>query len=79
VVASRETLEKLGGVNVKTIPYGSKSNLFEIAKNIFKILRELDREGVDIAIVESVEEKGLGLAVMNRLRKAASKIIKTTS
>ena len=79
VVASRETLEKLVGINVKTIPYGSKSNLFEIARNIFKILRELDREGVDIAIIESVEEKGLGLAVINRLRKAASKIIKTTS
>jgi hypothetical protein len=31
--------------------------------------------GADIAVIEGVEEKGLGLAVMNRLRKAATKII----
>ena len=43
----------------------------EAAKNIFKALRELDRRGVDVIIAEGIEERGLGLAVMNRLRKAA--------
>lgn len=43
----------------------------EIARNMFKALRELDKRGVDIILAEGVEEKGLGLAVMNRLRKAA--------
>jgi L-threonylcarbamoyladenylate synthase len=79
VIASRETIEVLRGCTPRTTSYGSRHNMFEVARNIFKVLRELDREGVDIAIVEGVEEKGLGLAVMNRLRKAASKIIKTTS
>lgn len=49
----------------------------EIARNLFKALRELDRSGVDIILAEGIEEKGLGLAVMNRLRKAAGyKIVK---
>lgn len=43
----------------------------DVAKNLFGALRELDRRGVDVIIAEGVEESGLGLAVMNRLRKAA--------
>ncbi|WP_258083958.1 L-threonylcarbamoyladenylate synthase [Thermococcus thermotolerans] len=43
----------------------------EVAKNLFRALRELDKRGVDVIIAEGVEEKGLGFAVMNRLRKAA--------
>lgn len=43
----------------------------EVAKNLFKALRELDKAGVDVIIAEGVEERGLGMAVMNRLRKAA--------
>lgn len=43
----------------------------EIARNLFKALRELDKSGVDIILAEGIEERGLGLAVMNRLRKAA--------
>lgn len=47
-----------------------------IAKNLFKIFREFDKKGTDIIIVEGVKEKNIGLAIMNRLRKAASEIIK---
>ncbi|WP_297500781.1 L-threonylcarbamoyladenylate synthase [Thermococcus sp.] len=43
----------------------------EVARNLFKALRALDKRGVDIIIAEGVEERGLGLAVMNRLRKAS--------
>jgi L-threonylcarbamoyladenylate synthase len=45
--------------------------LKEIAKNLFLTLREFDKERVDLILAEGVEEKGLGLAIMNRLRKAA--------
>nr|6F87_A Chain A, Threonylcarbamoyl-AMP synthase [Pyrococcus abyssi GE5]6F87_B Chain B, Threonylcarbamoyl-AMP synthase [Pyrococcus abyssi GE5]6F87_C Chain C, Threonylcarbamoyl-AMP synthase [Pyrococcus abyssi GE5]6F87_D Chain D, Threonylcarbamoyl-AMP synthase [Pyrococcus abyssi GE5]6F8Y_A Chain A, Threonylcarbamoyl-AMP synthase [Pyrococcus abyssi GE5]6F8Y_B Chain B, Threonylcarbamoyl-AMP synthase [Pyrococcus abyssi GE5]6F8Y_C Chain C, Threonylcarbamoyl-AMP synthase [Pyrococcus abyssi GE5]6F8Y_D Cha len=49
----------------------------EIARNLFKALRHMDRTGVDVILAEGVEEKGLGLAVMNRLRKASGyRIIK---
>ncbi len=43
----------------------------EVARNVFRALRELDKRDVDIIIAEGVDEKGLGFAVMNRLRKAA--------
>ncbi|ADC65025.1 Sua5/YciO/YrdC/YwlC family protein [Ferroglobus placidus DSM 10642] len=44
-------------------------NLEEMAKNLFKVLRELDKE-CDVIIVQGVEEKGIGKAIMNRLYKA---------
>jgi L-threonylcarbamoyladenylate synthase len=43
-----------------------------IAKNLFGLLREFDKEKVDIIIAEGVPLQGLGLAVMNRLRKASN-------
>ncbi|NJE53631.1 L-threonylcarbamoyladenylate synthase [Thermococcus sp. 21S9] len=45
--------------------------LEDVARNLFRALRELDRRGVDVIIAEGVEERRLGLAVMNRLRKAS--------
>ena len=42
-----------------------------IAKNIFHALRELDKYEVEVILVESVSENGLGAAVMDRLRKAS--------
>jgi L-threonylcarbamoyladenylate synthase len=42
------------------------------ARALFAALRALDAHGVDVILVESVPEEGLGLAVMDRLRRAAS-------
>jgi L-threonylcarbamoyladenylate synthase len=50
---------------------GSRKDLTTVAKNLFRLLREFDEEKVDIIIAEGITPKGLGLAVMNRLRKAA--------
>lgn len=47
------------------------NNINEVAKNLFESLRALDDKGVDIILSESFEEKGVGIAVMNRLNKAA--------
>ncbi|AFK22227.1 L-threonylcarbamoyladenylate synthase [Pyrococcus sp. ST04] len=53
------------------------NSIEEVARNLFKALRYMDRANVDVVLAEGVEEKGLGLAVMNRLRKAAGyRIIK---
>lgn len=46
-------------------------DLYEVAKNLYRSLRELDRFSVDIGVVPAVEETGIGLAIMNRLRKAS--------
>jgi len=50
---------------------GSRRNIFTVARNLFKTLRSIDDEGFEFAVVEGFEEKGLGLAIMNRLRKAS--------
>jgi L-threonylcarbamoyladenylate synthase len=50
---------------------GSRSDVGSIAKNLFRMLREFDEENVDVIIAEGISVKGLGLAVMNRLRRAS--------
>lgn len=72
IVASKELAgfyRSIRGVHVVEI--GSRANMFEVAKNLFKTLRMLDEMNCDVGIVEGFEERGLGLTVMNRLRKAS--------
>jgi L-threonylcarbamoyladenylate synthase len=58
--------------------FGSRARLEEVARNLYKVLRELDHEGVNVILCEGFEEKGLGLTIMNRLRKASGgNIVKT--
>ena len=52
------------------ISLGSKNNLQEISSNIFSSLRKVDRLNCDIAFIEGLEEKNLGLSIMNRLVRA---------
>jgi L-threonylcarbamoyladenylate synthase len=49
---------------------GIKS-LEEYARRLFAFFRECDRRGISTIYVEEVAEEGLGLALMNRLYKAA--------
>jgi L-threonylcarbamoyladenylate synthase len=47
-------------------------NLYDYAKNLFSFFRECDDKGIKIIYAEKVEEKGIGMAIMNRLKKASS-------
>ncbi|MEG2540071.1 MAG: Sua5 family C-terminal domain-containing protein, partial [Clostridium sp.] len=51
---------------------GSRDNLSEVASRLFDVLRECDKVGVDVIYSEGFSDEGVGMAVMNRLRKAAS-------
>lgn len=62
VVAFRES-----GARIYTL--GSTSE--QVARNLFAGLRALEETGVDVILCQSFDEKGLGLAVRDRLRKAA--------
>ncbi len=58
---------------------GNRHNLSTVAQSLFRLLREVDAQGVDVIIAEGVSSVGLGLAVMNRLRKASGyHIVKAT-
>lgn len=48
----------------------------EVAQSLFRFLRQVDEMGVDQILVEGVDESGDGLAVMNRLSKAAMETIR---
>lgn len=45
-------------------------SLEDISKNIFTLLRKVDKYNVDLVIIEGVKRDGLGLAIMNRLIRA---------
>ncbi len=54
---------------------GSRSDEEEIARELFRILREFDDEGCEIMFSESFRSQGIGMAIMNRLMKAAGQKI----
>lgn len=51
---------------------GSRNNMSEIAHRLFLMLRVLDEEGMESVFSEVVPPEGVGLAVMNRLGRAAA-------
>ena len=59
-------------INAKKICYGSKNNPETLANNLFSALREADRLGVQTVYVHAPEKSGVGLAVYNRLIRAAA-------
>ena len=69
VLATDETAEAYKADVVKSL--GNRLNLAAVAQNLFRLLREFDTEDVEVIIAEGVPSEGLGLAVMNRLRKAS--------
>ncbi len=69
VLATDETQNAYRADVVKSL--GSRSNLLIVAQNLFRLLREVDAEGVDVIVAEGVSSEGIGLAVINRLRKAS--------
>jgi len=57
--------------------YGSRKNEKSLARKIFSLLRQIDNKNYKAAYVHAPEKNGVGLAVYNRLiRAAAFKVIK---
>ncbi len=69
VIATDETAQSYRADSVKSP--GKRWQEEQIARHLFRILREFDDEGVQIIYAESFEQKGVGQAIMNRLLKAA--------
>ncbi|MBD3426764.1 MAG: threonylcarbamoyl-AMP synthase [Candidatus Omnitrophica bacterium] len=69
VMALAEHAGDFGPFDVKVL--GPRDEPRVCASRLFHILREFDAEKVDVIVAEGISEKGLGRAVMNRLRKAA--------
>jgi L-threonylcarbamoyladenylate synthase len=48
-----------------------RQDLREAAANLFRYLHELDQSGLDVIVAERVPLRGLGAAIMDRLKRAA--------
>ena len=57
----------------QAIQAGHRHQPETIAASLYAALRTFDQLEVDVILAEGVEEEGIGLAIMNRLRKASRK------
>lgn len=69
VIAADETVGCYLADSVKNA--GKRKEEAEIAKSLFRILREFDDEKIQVIYAESFDSRGVGQAIMNRLLKAA--------
>ncbi|MBQ7265106.1 MAG: threonylcarbamoyl-AMP synthase [Firmicutes bacterium] len=69
ILACEQTKDRYKDIDV--LVWGDSNNPETIGANVFKMLRKCDYLGFDRVFAEGFEEKGVGLAVMNRLKKAA--------
>ncbi len=68
IMATQEILSHFSGL---TCSLGDEEDMESVANQLFYCLRELDVKGVDVILTHAVEKQGLGMAIMNRLEKAA--------
>ena len=52
-------------------PLGPRDDIDQIGRRIFASMRELDQRGVARILVRGVERTGIGLAIWDRLVRAA--------
>ncbi len=69
LLAFQEHMPTYEGYPVQCI--GSLSQPETVARNLFAVLRQADADGVDVLYSEVLPAEGVGLAVMNRLSRAA--------
>lgn len=69
VLATNQTEKEYRAEHVFSL--GNREHVEEIGANLFKMLRQLDFYGMDIVYSEMFDEIGEGMAIMNRLKKAA--------
>jgi L-threonylcarbamoyladenylate synthase len=62
---------KVHGSDVDIRVIGSRQKPLSMTHELFRILREFDMDGVDQIYAESYSDRGVGFALMNRMRKAA--------
>lgn len=74
VVAYEDTLMQINNGMVK-MSLGERDRVDLAAKRLYAYLREADHLSVNHILIEGIEARGLGEALMNRLLKAATHVI----
>ncbi|WP_017186956.1 L-threonylcarbamoyladenylate synthase [Alkalibacillus haloalkaliphilus] len=73
LMISDERAEELGVAT--DLSLGTRDNLGEVTRRLYHTLRKVDTLQYDVVLAESFSKAGIGEALMNRLEKAATKII----
>lgn len=74
-ICSEEMKLAVEGMGIRCIIVGRESDLYTVARGLFTSLRTLDEIDADFGIAQPFDERGIGLAIMNRLRKASGHTI----
>lgn len=61
----------IDGENIEVVTMGDEEQLETIANNLYKVLRDFDKNNTEYIYGETFAENDLGKAIMNRLTKAA--------
>ncbi|MBA4686573.1 MAG: threonylcarbamoyl-AMP synthase [Candidatus Galacturonibacter soehngenii] len=69
IIATDETINRYDVGQVISI--GKRSDEQTISHNLYRVLREFDEKNVDVIYSESFRSEKMGMAIMNRLLKAA--------
>ncbi len=69
IMWNSEELKNFGGNSYALLEHNDSAIA---AKNLFSLLRKADDEGFDTVFITSVDKKGAGLSVMNRMLRAAA-------
>ena len=77
LLATEETISAMNTTGITVIACGTKTDLSTVATQLYDALRAFNATDVDIIYSEVYPEQGVGVAIMNRLEKAAGhRIIK---
>ncbi|WP_449241653.1 L-threonylcarbamoyladenylate synthase [Desulfoscipio gibsoniae] len=71
IFAYSETAPLYDGKGYSVVVAGNRHEPDSVAALLYASLRRFDRLGVDVILAEGIAPDGLGMAVMNRLRRAA--------
>lgn len=72
LLISRDLLDVLDTKGAQVRCWGSMDEVDKLARILYSALRQFDRSGVRFIYAQGVSVNGLGLAVMNRMRKSAA-------
>jgi L-threonylcarbamoyladenylate synthase len=65
-----------GGLARAVRPLGRAEDLTTVARELFSAMRELERAGVEVIVTRTFGGAGLGQAIADRLRRAASRLVR---
>jgi len=75
VLIADEDAPAFEGLTVRLFCLGSSADLEGMARRLYAGLRALDEQGVEVILARDFGEQGLGLAIRDRLRRAAAQVI----